>query len=478
MDNVSKIGRAKCITFESLDNEAWNYSALSDDLFFKNAKKGIKLENNEMVIKATQGLERSVLEHLDLGSVTMSEVSPEERSHVEEIQTKRDFLNNAIQEKLLNLKRQGSIHVAVDSDLDIKPTFTKRMNSFNLGVHQRNRNKGSLQNKYSFGRLLTKENGLDLHINSETDLDKELNTKQIIKNSHIKKKTSIQNNSKVDTKLIFFCKRGNAPEITATFSQGDQSLTIKVFSKDGCPIELSMLQLMSTLPVLTAILFSFFGFVYLFLGFLFKKYFKVFFILLTEVFLYFSLYFIFIESLSTSSAKIISSLALLLVMVGLGVATYFFNFVFFLKFAFLSAINFGLITKLSLQEYSEFFYEPFSEWWLIVAFTIIFSLYYIASEELFIITATSILGSSLGLISLKYFNVTDYDFLFNTQVEKFERLNEINPENVKFAGIYFISVLFGMILQWVIRRKYKSNQDEIDILNQSGRKVAVNFDNI
>ena len=84
----------------------------------------------------------------------------------------------------------------------------------------------------------------------------------------------------------------------------------------------------------------------------------------------------------------------------------------------------------------------------------------------------------MGLISLRYFGFTDYDFLFYTQIEKFSKLNEIDPENVKFAGMYLISVCFGMIIQWVIVRKYKNDRDEIDILNESGKKVRVNFDNI
>jgi hypothetical protein len=283
---------------------------------------------------------------------------------------------------------------------------------------------------------------------------------------------------KITSQFKFTCKRDTDPIVNAVYSKEDSSLLIDIVGEDGCLVELSMLQFMSILPILTALFFALFGIAYLYTGFLFKIHAKAVFIIFSELFLFFSLYFMFVESLPTVSNKIVGASIFLVIIIIVCVLSFLFTPVFISTLAFLAAIHLGCILKLFLQDYSSFFFSPYTEWWLIMLFTIIFVLISMLSTEGFLIATTSTFGSSLTLISLKYFNCTDYDFLYNIQLEKFSRLNEIDPENAKFSGIFLISMTTGVIIQYFILRKYIGSKDEIDILNQSGRKVQVNIDNI
>ena len=472
VDNVSRVGRAKCLTFQNLDNYSWNFSAISEEGSVQNARGGIRIQNDEVGIKETEVLDRATLEGLDVGSIVMGEEpSNFDNSRVE-------FMRNAIDQKLLNLQKKSSSITKLEIDLHRQPTFKQSpLHSMSISTNKiMEYDTNSAPQRNGSKRFLEQTNNLKMSVNSKVDLDEAFSKVDI--RPMLKKHLTMRSNDKTTVEMLFFCNRDGPSTINANYSNAASKLEIKINSIDGCVTELTMLQWMSIIPIISAIFFSLFGIVFLYGGFIFKVYFKVIFIVLCQIFLYFSLYFLFIESLSTQTLKITFSIVLLSIIIGLSILTYFFDFVFYIQLAFLGATNFGLIVKLALQEYSLFFFAPFSEWWLIVLFWSFFFLMFVYSKDFFVIGMTSILGTTLSLISLRYFGVTDYDFLFNTQVEKFDTLNEIDPENVKFAGIYFVAVLTGVIIQWALRRRYKSSQDEIDLLNESGRKVAVNFDNI
>jgi hypothetical protein len=468
VDNISYVGRAKCLLFKNIDNLTWNFTALSLGESYQNARGGIKIDNTEVVIKETELLDRDTLDGLDLGSIVISDDFQKEEVFEDET-SKMEHMRNAIDQKLSNLNKKESNSMKIELDHVRKPTFIDKGKSLDTGVEQN----GIVRTNT---RFLTKQNNLAIPVNSNVNLEEAFSTEEIqdVLKHHLKKKST----DKIAVEMLFMCKPEGESKITANYSDASSKLEVKIFSVDGCVTELSMLQLMSIVPIVSALVFSVFGIAFLYFGFLLKKKFRIVFIVLCEIFLYFTLYFLFVESLATQTEKIIVSLVLLVIIASLSVLICFFNFVFYLKLSFMAATNFGLITKLSLQEYSTFFYSPYSEWCLIVLFFFGFTLLYLFSKDYFVISMTSIMGTTLTLISLKYYGITDYDFLFNTQVEKFASLKEIDPENVKFAGLYYISAFIGIIIQWVIRRKYNSSKDEIDIMNESGRKVAVNFDNI
>lgn len=469
VDKISRVGRSKCLIFKVLDMWGWNYSTKSRAENGRDARGGILLQNKEMSLSPSELLSRETLQDLDLASITMSQVdSDSEAAALSNPDDKMQLFKQALDQKISNLRRQSTGPLL---DRNSAP----RTQSLNLDrpLSLNLEGKASLKNFRILSKSLSaKSSSGKMGLDSPSQMNKS------------KKRSSRRQNSnhlgvnKVTAEIAFKCRREGDSEITASFSESENSLKVLVSSVDGCVIELSLLQLMSLLPILTAILFALFGFAFLYMGFLGKVFCRVLFIIFSEVFLFFSLYFLFAESLPTSTNKLICSIFLLVLVVALCVVSFFFNLAFYLSLAFLGAINVGMICKLSLQEYSEFFFNPHSEWWLIMLFLIVFVFFYLLSSELFVITCTAIIGTTMALISLKYFHLTDYDFLFNTQIEKFSRLNEFDPENGKFAGIFFVSVTIGIIVQYIVYRKYKNSEDEIDILNQSGKKVEVNIDNI
>lgn len=469
VDKISRVGRSKCLIFKTVDLWGWNYSADSRGEHGRDARGGILLENKEMTLEASEVLSRDTLQQLDLASITTSQMDPDsETENLNISDDKLQIFKQALDQKISNLNRQST-------KVNLEESRSQQTRSLNLDnpLDLNLKGSGSFKNY----RILTKSLVIK-PTPSKMSLDSLSKSSKQKRKAHRKNYTNVSLTSKVSAQLRFKCQREGDPEISATFSESESTLEVSVSSVDGCVIELSLLQLMSILPVLTALLFAVFGFAFLYLGFLGKVYCRVVFIIFSEVFLFFSLYFLFAESLDTSTKKLICSVFLLLLVVTLCVLSFFFNLAFYLSLAFLGAIHMGMICKLSLQEYSEFFFNPHSEWWLIMLFLIALVFFYLLSSELFVIMCTAVIGTTMALISLKYFHLTDYDFLFNTQIEKFVRLNEFDPENGKFAGIFFVSVTIGIIVQYIVYRKYKNNEDEIDILNQAGKKVEVNIDNI
>ena len=107
VDHLSRVGRSKCLIFKTIDFQTWNFKAHSLNENGSDARGGIQIENSEMAIEETEPLTRDILNNLDLGSMTMEFILPEDEDGYELTSNNtNDKFKSAIDRKIANIERQ------------------------------------------------------------------------------------------------------------------------------------------------------------------------------------------------------------------------------------------------------------------------------------------------------------------------------------------------------------------------------------
>lgn len=297
---------------------------------------------------------------------------------------------------------------------------------------------------------------------------------QISQKSHASQNSKIlekSENYKID--FQFICEKdAKLPNYKTFFTASKKTFNIRITSAFGCGIDLSFFKLLSEYPLITAISFLTIGLLFCFLGFKIYKEWIMFFIPLLIIVLGFYLYMAYVEkSLSqNSNVYFIIGLVFVVVLVA-GLLVVFSNLLYFLL-AFLVSYKVGLILHNFLAKEVAFFGKEYTEWIVVGVLFFVFLLLFLKIKDYFIIFCTALLGSSFVILSVHYFGVTEFDFLFELEFNKFSDMKQLDPVYVNFIMIFGLITLIGAFTQMILFKRKKEKKNKKDNLN-----LELNFNN-
>lgn len=111
-------------------------------------------------------------------------------------------------------------------------------------------------------------------------------------------------------------------------------------------------------------------------------------------------------------------LVLIVVVALFAILIMFSNVVYFLV-AFLISYKMGLILHTYLEKKYEFFLKEYTDYMVVGVLFLVFVLAYFKIEKYFIVMCTAPLGSSFIILSFHYFKLTEFDFLFELEFNKY-----------------------------------------------------------
>ena len=274
--------------------------------------------------------------------------------------------------------------------------------------------------------------------------------------------TGQDEDSKLKLAYNFNCEIANTKATyDVFFNEESSTFNVNIGSLDGCGIQLDVFKALSRNPMITAVVFSVLGFILCFLGLKFYKDFLSIFIPILILILGFYLYMTFIEKSNYNNDKIILVVAMLFCIVGIVVLTVMFSSMIYLVLSFLVSYELGVIIDNYLEKKFEFFAQEYSEFAIIPVIFIVFFLFYLTIKDYFIIFSTALLGSCFLIISLPYYGFSEFDFLFDLQLDKFNDLKNLDPNYTNFVVIYVLFALIGALIQIVMfKKKPKSHRNE------------------
>lgn len=263
----------------------------------------------------------------------------------------------------------------------------------------------------------------------------------------------------VQGEVNFYCDSSN-PKVMSHYLPNQKKLEINVYSGDGCVVNFEFLQILNEIPWLTGSIFLILGIGLAFFGLKVYKNLLMIFIPMMIAILGFYLYFALVENSTTSTTKILTLVGLLVFIFALAVLMVWFNWLIYMIVAFGVSCQFGLLTHAFLEQRVEFFQGAYTEWILIVAFFVIFFGMYFFIKDYFLILATAIMGSTFVALSLKYLGLTDFDLLFDTQLDKLVEFEKLESSVQMVAIVFVCSVVVGFIVQVILLKRQQKEEEE------------------
>lgn len=267
----------------------------------------------------------------------------------------------------------------------------------------------------------------------------------------------------------FVCEpQASIPDFKPTYDAGKMLFNITVYSDAGCGIHLTFFDVLAKNYLVTAISFTIIGVILCFFGLKFYKDFLMFFIPLLILILGFYFYMSLIETSASQNERIMLIFFLIFGnMVIMTLAVLFSNVIYFV-ICLLTSYQLGLMAHAYLLTQIDFFAKQHTEWILITFFfCLLFSLY-LKLQDYFIIVNTALLGAFSLMISLSYYGLTKFDFLFNIEMDKFDDIKQMNGTFLNILGLFALTSLLGMLIQYVLfkkdcEKKYRNDDIRIDL---------------
>jgi hypothetical protein len=265
--------------------------------------------------------------------------------------------------------------------------------------------------------------------------------------------------NKVSVDMNFFCDTSET-KVTSHFLPNKGTMEINVYSSDGCVVNFEFLQILNEIPWLTGSIFLILGIGLAFFGLKVYKNLLMVFIPMMIAILGFYLYFAIVENSTTSTTKILTLVGLLVFIFALAILMVWFNWLLYMIVAFGVSCQFGLLTHAFLEQSVEFFQAAYTEWILIIVYFLIFMVMYFFIKDYFLILATAIMGSTFVALSLKYLGLTDFDLLFDTQLDKLVQFETLE-RSVQMVAIVFVAcIIIGFIVQVILLKKEQKQEEE------------------
>lgn len=295
-------------------------------------------------------------------------------------------------------------------------------------------------------------------------------TYELTTSEHQSQKITIQQPASKDhtVNYNFLCdEKADTPSTKVFYDPTNKAFTVGISSKDVCGIHLDLFKVLYDNSMITAISFTIIGVILCFFGLKLYKDFLMFFIPLLTLILGFYFYLSIVDNSSDKNERLMLVFFMCFtIMVVLTLAVLFSSVVFFLV-CMASSYQLGLMAHRSLAAQFEFFRMEYTQWIVIVLiFLILFGLY-LKLQDYFIIINTVIIGSCSLIMSLYYYKLTEFNLLFDIEINKFN-LDQLNPVYFKMIGLFVLIALLGGLVQYVIfvkgADKHYNNDDlKIDL---------------
>ena len=262
----------------------------------------------------------------------------------------------------------------------------------------------------------------------------------------------------------FKCEVGNdSPDVNVLYFPNKKEFEVTVNSLDGCGIKLDFLKVLSENPLVTAVVFAVLGSILCFFGLKFYKDFLIFFIPLIILILGFYLYMALVEKSLQHNDKLFLIIAMIFCLMIVVVLTVMFSSMIYLLLSFLVSYELGLIAHSLAEKHYEFFTKDYTEWIFIIVFFAMLFGFYLALKDYFIILGTSILGSSFLIISLPYFGLSEFEFLFDIEMNKFNDIKHLDNNHLNILVLFGMVTLLGILMQFVMFKRGSSKDNNEDI---------------
>ena len=264
------------------------------------------------------------------------------------------------------------------------------------------------------------------------------------------------NHHKID--FNFICEE-NAGTLQpkVRYNPDTKTFTIVNESNAGCGISLDFFKTLHDNKLLTAITFTIIGIILTFFGLKLYKDFLMFFIPLLILILGFYFYISLVQNSPNQDERIMLIFFMILsIMVVMTLAVLFSNVIFFV-ICVLSGFQLGTLLHAYLVTQIEFFANPHTQYIPIALITLALVLFYLKLKDFFIIVNTAILGSFSLVLALPYYGLTEFDFLFNIEMDKFDDIKKLDVEFLKLMGLFTLIALLGTAVQyaWFKKREEK-----------------------
>ena len=181
-----------------------------------------------------------------------------------------------------------------------------------------------------------------------------------------------------------------------------------------------MFKTLEEYPIITGAIFAFIGVMFCFFGYKIYKEWLMLFIPLLIVILGFYLYLAYVEKTFTHNSKFYMIIGLLFLVIIAAVLMIVFTNCLYLLLAFLVSYKLGLIIHTTLEKKVEFFLKDHTEWIVISLLFLVFLVMFFKLKNYFVVFCTGLLGSSFIILSFHYFRITEMDFLFELELNKFK----------------------------------------------------------
>lgn len=535
-------GTPKCLVMNEKEDN-WEFTRFSADSQSVNLE-GVKIQNPKMEVEAIGGLADDVedfikdkqsellngLNQMGLAQVTNNEVfkgiqskiqidsdkqnttylrlltktnQQENKQKEQEINTPieiividdpKEQINTQLKQEMQNIiqtnKQNGSSLLSPPSDRT--PQFlapAQRNSSFKPGddvIEEGNHIKTLIQKKLQKQLLATIQNNQSQTNKNDPEnkhmrvlTSKELEIKDVIP-GHVAKVFDME----IKTEYNFYCDSGE-PKLMLHHLPRENLLEINVYSSDGCVVNFEFLQVLNEIPWLTGSIFLILGIGLALFGIKVYRNLLIVFIPMMIAILGFYLYFAIVENKSTSTTKILTLVGLLVFIFIIAVLMVWFNWLIYLIIAFGVSCQFGLLAHSFLADNVGFFTKPYTEWILIALFFILFTVMYIVAKDYFVILSTAIMGALFIILSLKYMGITDFDLLFDVQIDKFADFDCMEREVKTMCFVFIGVVIFGAIVQIILLKRQQKKEEEEeksakmqDIHHDHNKNINIQLENI
>jgi len=271
---------------------------------------------------------------------------------------------------------------------------------------------------------------------------------------------------KVDYKFICDRKQ-DKPDYSFYYFPNQKMFEVQIHSTSSCGIQLTLFKILSENSLITAVCFTTIGFVLCFMGLKFHKDFLMFFIPLLTLVLGFYFYMSLIEKSPSDNERIMLIFFLVFGVMVLLTMTVLFPIIIYFVICLMSSWQLAIITKSCLSEI-KFFNNEYAMWVLVPVFFLVLFGLYLKLQDYFVIINTSLLGSFAFIISLPYYGITNFDFLFNIQINDIDDINKLDPDLVKLVVVFGLLATLGSLVQYVAFKRndksgYRNDELKIDL---------------
>lgn len=284
------------------------------------------------------------------------------------------------------------------------------------------------------------------------------------KNDNEPQTVEIKNNSKTENLMqyTFVCEEGNdKPTVDVLYHPETKMFEVRVSSRDGCGLKLGLMEFFANNPILTGILLCGLGITLCYFGLKCYEDLLFFFGLVVICLLGFYMYLAVVQSGLTGSDRFNLVLFFLAVLVIVGCLIITMPEIILGVLTVVASYNLHtmLMDFLVRQDIKLSFKE---EYFVLMTIIILSLCFLIGFQEYFTILLTAVMGSSLIIMSLPYFGLTQFNFINDLSFSKFKHFEEMEPSYFNVMMVFMGLFITGLVCQIVEYHLRKDDEEEYE----------------